>query len=247
LDGVSLVPLLTQSGPLARDTLYWHYPHYHPGGATPYGAIRQGEWKLIEFYEDGRRELFNLKDDPAEKQNVANQLTPRVAELAAKLVAWRKEVGAQMPTPNPDWDGQIAAASIRQAEDGSILLHSREAEIRGTMLRYEPQPNKNTVGYWTKVEDWASWDFQVTQPGSYSVEILQGCGNGSGGSDVEFSVGDQVLKVTVKETGGFQMFVPRDIGQLRFDKPGRYTLSVKPTRKPGVAVMDLRQVVLTKK
>ena len=259
IDGVSLVPLLKQnSSPAAASSraaqsdfasraLYWHYPHYHPGGATPYSAIRQGDWKLIEFHEDGRRELFNLKDDPAEKQNVANQMTPRVAELAAKLVAWRKEVGAQMPTPNPDWDGQIPAASIQQAADGSILLHSREAEIHGTMLRYEPQPHKNTVGYWTKIEDWASWDFQVTQPGSYSVEILQGCGNGSGGSDVEFSVGDQVLKVTVKETGGFQMFVPRDIGQLRFEKPGRYTLSVKPTRKPGVAVMDLRQVVLTKK
>jgi arylsulfatase A-like enzyme len=101
VDGVSLVPLLKQSGSLARDTLYWHYPHYHPGGATPYSAIRQGDWKLIEFHEDGRRELFNLKDDPAEKQNVANQMTPRVAELAAKLDSWRKNVGGENPRRKP--------------------------------------------------------------------------------------------------------------------------------------------------
>src|SRR5262249_45669269 len=69
IDGESIVPLLKATGRLKRDTIYWHYPHYHPGGATPYSAIRQGDWKLIEFYEDSRVELYNLKDDIGEKAN----------------------------------------------------------------------------------------------------------------------------------------------------------------------------------
>ena len=74
--------------------------------------------------------------------------------------------------------------------------------------------------------------------------MLQGCGKGSGGSEVDFTVGDQTLTATVAETGGFQQFVPREIGKVRLDKAGDYTLTVKPRIKPGPAVMDLRQVRL---
>ena len=133
---------------------------------------------------------------------------------------------------------------VQQGEDGSVLLHARDVEIHGTTVRYEPQTNKNTIGFWTKLEDWVSWDFQITEPGTFAVEILQGCGKGSGGSEVEFSTGHQVLKMIVQDTGHFQNFVRRDIGRLTLDEPGRYLLSVKPKTKPGVAVMDLRQVVL---
>lgn len=135
--------------------------------------------------------------------------------------------------------------AVVQAADGTVLLHARDVEIHGTTVRYEPQPNKNTIGYWTRKEDWVSWDFEVTKPGTFRVEILQGCGKGSGGSDVDFSVREQTLSVKVEDTGGFQNFVARDIGTVRLDQPGRYTLSVKPRTKPGVAVMDLRQVTLT--
>jgi hypothetical protein len=112
-------------------------------------------------------------------------------------------------------------------------------------VRYEPQPNKNTIGYWTDVDDWVSWDFEITQPGKFKVQILQGCGKGSGGSKVDFSVGEQTLKVVVKDTGGFQNFVNREIGELTIEKQGRYTLAVKPKTKPGVAVMDLREIKLS--
>lgn len=63
--GESLEPLLRQSGTLTRKAIYWHYPHYHPGGAPPYGAIRQGDFRLVEFYEDNHVELYNLKEDLA--------------------------------------------------------------------------------------------------------------------------------------------------------------------------------------
>lgn len=134
-------------------------------------------------------------------------------------------------------------AIISQAGDGTILLHSRNVKIHGTTVRYEPNPHKNTVGYWTRKEDWVSWDFAVSTAGKFDVVILQGCGTGSGGSEVEFAVGDQKIKMTVQDTGGFQNFVERNIGSIDLSA-GPQTLSVIPITKPGLAVMDLRQVEL---
>jgi len=102
LDGESILPLLRRSGTLKRNAIYWHYPHYHH--SRPAGAIRQEDWKLIEFYEDGRLELYNLKRDISEKNNLATKLPERADEMQQKLAAWRKSVGAKMPTPNPDYD-----------------------------------------------------------------------------------------------------------------------------------------------
>jgi arylsulfatase A-like enzyme len=105
IDGVSLVPLLRQTGPLKSRDLFWHYPHYSNQGGRPSAAIRSGDWKLIEFYEDSRRELYNLKDDLSEKNDRAAAMPDRVRELQQRLADWRKSVGARMPTPNPDFKG----------------------------------------------------------------------------------------------------------------------------------------------
>lgn len=106
-DGVSLVPLLRGTGtPPVRD-LFWHYPHhqhYQLGGAMPYGAIRRGDFKLVEHFNDMRVELFNLREDISEQRDLAAAQPQRVAELRARLHAWRKEVGAQMPAPNPNYN-----------------------------------------------------------------------------------------------------------------------------------------------
>jgi arylsulfatase A len=106
-DGVSIAPLLRQGGPLKRDTLFWHYPHYQhyqQGGAFPYGAIRSGDWKLIEFYDDMRVELYNIRNDISEATDLAGKEPARVKDLRERLHAWRKEVGAQMPTRNSAYD-----------------------------------------------------------------------------------------------------------------------------------------------
>jgi len=100
VDGVSLRPLI-EGKPMTRGPIFWHYPHYGNQGGAPGGAVREGDFKLIEWYEDGRLELFNLRNDLGEQQNLAEKAPDVAKALHAKLVAWRKETGAKMPTPNP--------------------------------------------------------------------------------------------------------------------------------------------------
>jgi hypothetical protein len=99
-----------------------------------------------------------------------------------------------------------------QAMDGSVTLHARTATVQGLQLRYEPLPHKNTLGFWTRVEDRASWEFTLTLGGTFRVEVLQGCGKGQGGSEVERRSA-QSLAFTVEDTGHFRAS-RRDIGTL---------------------------------
>lgn len=243
LDGISLRPLLG-GGPLPARDLFWHYPHYANQGSKPGGAIRSGEYKLIEFYEPyyelppkQRRELFHVAKDVSESRNLAEEKPELVNELAAKLDAWRKSVGAAMPTANPDYKPNP------QAADGSITLHGRTAKVFGTQLRFEPLPHKNTLGFWTNKSDYAEFECTVTTGGKFEVEATYGCGKGSGGAEVEILSGKEGFRYTVEDTGGFQAFVVRKVGTLELPE-GRRKLRVQALTKPGVAVMDLRQLVL---
>jgi arylsulfatase A len=101
IDGVSITPLLRDpKTALKRDTLYWHYPLDKPHflGGRSAGAVRKGNWKLIEFFDTGEKELYNLADDIGEKNNLAKDNPGRLAELAQLLAAWRKEIGAKIPS-----------------------------------------------------------------------------------------------------------------------------------------------------
>ena len=107
-DGVSLMPLLRAGRPLRPEAalqrpIFWHYPHYGVQGGTPGSSVRLGDFKLIEFFEDGRLELYDLRRDPGEKHNLAGEQPDRVKELRALLVDWRNKVDAKLPSPNPDW------------------------------------------------------------------------------------------------------------------------------------------------
>src|SRR5262249_45311521 len=141
--------------------LYWHYPHYSNQGGRPGGAIRAGDYKLIEFYETGRRELFNLQDDISEAQNLIDQKPQIAKSLHAQLAAWRQAVGAQKIRPNSGYVPNL------QGPDGIIPLHARTAEVHGVQLRYEPLPHKDTLGFWTRADDWAGWEFTVSKPGRF--------------------------------------------------------------------------------
>jgi len=143
-------------------------------------------------------------------------------------------------TLRPTSEGQ----PIVQAEDGIVTCHARDVTVHGVKAQYEPKPEKNTVGFWINADDHVSWTFDVRQPGTFDVEILQGCGTGQGGSDVLLSVDGNELPFVVIDTGHFQNFVPRIIGRVTLDAPGTYDMVVQPVRKAQKAVMDLQQVRL---
>ena len=98
-EGFSLIPLLDNpKGKLPERVLYWHFPHYYPR-MTPGSALRHGDWKLHHYYEDDRLELYNLRTDPGELQNLAASESDRAERLARSLDQWRHRVGANAPTP----------------------------------------------------------------------------------------------------------------------------------------------------
>lgn len=113
LDGRSIVPLLKGTDSFKRKAIFWHFPAYlepynaeqQPWRMTPGGAVRQGDWKLIEFFEDGKVELYNLKDDISETKNLAKTKPEKARELHELLIEWRKSVNASVPTEkNPKYD-----------------------------------------------------------------------------------------------------------------------------------------------
>ncbi len=115
VDGVSLTPLLKGTGRPPRDAIFWHYPHYHGSGNRPSGAVRAGDYKLIEWYENGRIELYNLKDDLGEQKDLAGAMPGRARELRRMLHAWRDEMGAKMPQGEPREDFPIWREAIAGA------------------------------------------------------------------------------------------------------------------------------------
>jgi len=115
VDGVSLTPLLRRTGTLRREAIYWHYPHYSNQGGLPGGAIRQGDYKLIEFYEDGRLELYNLARDIGERTDLAKSDPARAARMHGMLERWRKSVEAHMPVANPKYDPATADQGLTGA------------------------------------------------------------------------------------------------------------------------------------
>ena len=142
LDGVSLVPLL-KGGELGRRTLFWHYPHYGNQGGAPCGFIRDGDWKLIEWYEDSGRELYNLRDDPGEQHDLAAANPEKVRDLAARLDAWRAEVKAVMPRPNPGPCTFVSnAIRLKVTTDFGTSFRSISGLRRGRQLSLPQRQNQ---------------------------------------------------------------------------------------------------------
>ena len=102
-DGVSIASLLAGGDRLDREALFWHYPHYANQGGTPGCSVRSGDWKLIEFFEDRRAELYNLRDDVGEDHDLSRENPAVTDRLRGLLGDWLRRVDARIPEPNPDY------------------------------------------------------------------------------------------------------------------------------------------------
>jgi hypothetical protein len=136
--------------------------------------------------------------------------------------------------------------------DGSILLPAHRAATSGEKVRYEPQTHKNTVGYWVGKQDTATWKLVVDSPGKFNVAILQGCGTGQGGSQVRISLdagGKQInqLDFEVQETGHFQNFQWRHLGEIEVSEAGEMSLTIAPIAIKNNALMDVRAIHLVRR
>ena len=194
-------------------------------------------------------------------------------KLAPEPDTWVIQFSAAVP-PDSILAIQLDAAArlvdelrpILSAGDGSFWLPAHEAKTYGSTLRYEPQTYKNTVGYWTKAEDFAEWKLQLDRPGRFRVGVLQGCGQGHGGSRGRISLRSEsaeastvreeaavqelrsgaVLEFDVEDTGHFQNFRWRDLGEIELDEPGIHVLKLGPVEIRKAALMDVRAIHLVR-
>ena len=171
---------------------------------------------------------------------------PKIGQYLIAVKGVEKESAAVMNFKSlvlvPTSEGKEIIQSGR-----NISLHSRDSKVNGVTLRYEPAQKKQCLGYWSNPSDWASWDFIVKEPGDYTVTVRQGCGRGHGGSKVSIISGTQKLIFNAEDTGGFQNWKNIDIGSIKLKEPGLNILEVRPLEKKSVAVMDIQEIILTKK
>ena len=281
VDGVSIAKLLRGES-LPPRTLYWHFPNYTNQGGRPAGAIREGDWKLVENFEDDSVELFNLALDPGEKKNVAATEPARTADLRDKLHAWRGEVGARMPVPNPDFDAKLNRR-LYIDQDPSQLGGEVHGRRYGTGMEGVARGDERggqrtqTVGhardrrYSLACEGCARSRSHVALRATAQQERARlldkprrlgrlGLRRQNGRHCTKSKSSKAVAKAavarksrskstiarltfTVQDTGHFQSMILRTIGEVKL-AAGKHSLAVKPRTKPGVAVMDLRRVVL---
>ena len=137
-DGQSLIPVLKGEKLPAR-ALYWHYPHYGNQGGEPSSVIRDGDWKLIHYYEDGRNELYNLKIDETESEPLNAQYPDKVEFLSRKLSVWLTEAGARYPTLDPQYDPVKETAYKKRVQTDNLLRLEKERKLQ---LSPGFEPNK---------------------------------------------------------------------------------------------------------
>ena len=221
-----------------------------------YDATRWGKYAIwltyaavaaeteIEFEMAGTRIIEKLRSSGSDQRFMTRKLGTLYLPQATSYTptirfnSFAGQIRAVLLTPACEGKPPV------QAGDAPIVLHSRDSTVHGTVLRYEPDPKKNTLGYWIHETDGASWKLTVNRPGEYDVEVLQGCGKGEGGSDVIVHINSQALPFVVEETGHFQNFKPRIIGRVKLISAGDQTVVVRPKKIARHAALDLRQIRL---
>ncbi len=229
-----------------------HWDTYAGAGLK---AKRWGRYEVMLTYllrRGGIGSQFRMGDLVVKKQ-LSPATSPRTVSLGKLYIPAAGDVPFMLLTPPTEQALVIQEIALIptsegetpvQADDGSLTLHAKDATTWSENLRYEPKPEKNCLGFWTDPEDFAEWEFEVAKPGRYRVVVHHGCGGGNHGSEVELRLGEQTLKFTTQDTGGFQKWQPVEVGVLELPQPGKTRLVVDPLNKVKSAVLDVQKIEL---
>jgi len=186
------------------------------------------------------------------KVKKAYLLSDRSKPLMTAAKEDRLEISVPKTAPDPiasvvvlEVEGDVNPVNtiIRQGEDGSIVLKACDADIIGRKAVLEGSPEAN-VGYWVNAKDQVQWEAEITKPGEFEVKVNYACDPSTPGSEYSLVIGDKSINGKVESTGGWGNYVTADLGKVRIETPGKINITVKPTKKPGSAVMNLRSVSL---
>jgi hypothetical protein len=231
--------------------------HWETFSWTKFKAKRWGRYQVRLTYTLKRAFLgmnFRL-GDLSVKKSLVTAYRPTRTYLGTVYIAQPGDLPFSLLTPPTD-DGTFTVEEIAlipapeggkivPSAGGNITLLAKDATTWSEKMRYEPKSEKNCLGYWTEPDDMAEWEFEVTKPGRYKVVIFHGCGGGNHGSEVAIKHGEQELKFTTQDTGGFQKWKEVPVGEIEIKTPGVQHLIIDPENKVKSAVLDVQKVVLT--
>jgi hypothetical protein len=231
--------------------------HWETFTWTKFKAKRWGKYQVRLTYTLKRASLgmnFRL-GDLSVKKSLITAYRPTKIYLGTVYIAKPGDLPFSLLTPPTD-DGTFSVEEIAlipapegekiiQAEAGHITLLAKDATTWSENMRFEPKAEKNCLGYWTEPDDLAEWEFEVTKPGRYKVAVFHGCGGGNHGSEVVIKQGEQELKFTTQDTGGFQKWQEVPVGEIEIKAAGTQRLIIDPQNKVKSAVLDVQKVVLT--
>jgi hypothetical protein len=231
--------------------------HWETFTWTKFKAKRWGRYQVRLTYTLKRASLgmnFRL-GDLSVKKSLLTAYRPTKTYLGTVYIAKPGDLPFSLLTPPTD-DGTFTVEEIAlipapegekvlQSAEGNITLLAKDATTWSENMRYEPKAEKNCLGYWTEPDDLAEWEFEVTKPGRYKVAVFHGCGGGNHGSEVAVKHGEQELKFTTQDTGGFQNWKEVPVGEIEIKAAGTQRLIIDPQNKVKSAVLDVQKVVLT--
>jgi len=223
-----------------------------PFKALPWGRCTQRPGKLyLHVFEwpNGLLQVPGLKTPVKKAYLLADRKRTPLA-----VTPYPDFVGITLPVQAPDpvdtvvvleVDGEVVIdTSIRQQADGSFELKAADAVVHGDAARYESGPERDNIGFWTKAEDFVTWDITVDRPGRFEVEVTYACEPAAAGAEYIVEVGGKSVSGKVADTGGWGAFKGEKLGVIEIADGGLRTVTVRPTAMPGFAVMNLRGVVL---
>lgn len=219
---------------------------------TPKSKLEQNECTIPRLFNPLRKALIRFGDEifPV-------QVSPEIERWTLSWKDVKHQADGAPISIELDLGGEFRDQPevLKSGTDGSFSLPAHAALTRSRQpdsmkLRYEPQPFKNTIGYWVSPHDFAQWNIDLEKPGIFNVEILQGCGAGQGGSRMQVSIEPEsglsasTIDFVVEETGHFQDFRWRHLGTVELNHADTYQMTVKVLELAHQAAMDIRAMQL---